>query len=115
MQIKTIGRNGIRDSKNDCHYWADWMKSKKGVKVYFDYDVESPQKILVFSAKRDSYMGDAVAAKAVPALAVTDIDKERLRKDITDKMKKEEKVKCPWYEVEDEESWNKKMFGGRGR
>lgn len=29
--------------------------------------------------------------------------------------KKEEKVKMFWYEVEDEEAWNKRMFGGSGR
>lgn len=77
--VKTIGRNGVKDSEFDCHYWDEWMAGCKGMKVYLRRDVKSWQDAWVFNAENDEFMGRAEMTGRVPALARTEVEKAQLK------------------------------------
>jgi transposase InsO family protein len=75
----TIGRNGVRDSEIGRTYWGEWMVAMKGSKVYLRRDPESYQDAWAFRAEDDEYLGQAVIAEQVDALARTPQAKAALK------------------------------------
>lgn len=75
----TIGRNGVRDSEIGKTYWGEWMTAMKGSKVYLRRDPESYEDAWAFRAEDDEYLGQAVIAEQVDALARTPQAKAALK------------------------------------
>ena len=75
----TIGRNGIKDSEFGITYWADWMMSKTGLKVYLRRDVQNYKEAWVFRADNEEFVGKVTAVKAVAALHANEISKEEFK------------------------------------
>ena len=59
----TVGRNGIRDNSLGITYWADWMISKTGLKVYLRRDVQNYKEAWAFRADNDEFVGKITAVK----------------------------------------------------
>lgn len=77
----TIGRNGVTVSqKYDLYYYADWMLSMKGKKVYIRRNVTKYQEAYVFGADvKDDYLGKAyLNVWTCNALVKTDLEKQQL-------------------------------------
>ena len=72
----TIHKNGVKDSKLQTTYWADWMINKKGLKVYLRRDIENYKVAWVFNAENDEFIGKAEAFKSVAALYAPEVSKE---------------------------------------
>jgi len=87
----SIGRNGIRDSQFDITYWAEWMITEKGRKVFIRRDINAYQEAWVFDAKTEKFLGKAFAAQTVPFMATTNIEKAQFKNAIEIK-RKEKKV-----------------------
>jgi hypothetical protein len=92
----TIGRNGIRDSELQVTYWAEWMHPLKGTKVYLRRDPQKYQEAWVFNEK-DEYLGRALLAEQVAAIARNDIEKKQLKKAVATK-KRDEKIAKSYIE-----------------
>jgi len=75
----TIGRNGIRDNALGIFYWADWMISKTGLKVYLRRDTENYKEAWAFRADNDEFMGKVNAVKAVAALNAETVSKDEFK------------------------------------
>lgn len=75
----TIGRNGIKDNEFGITYWADWMISKTGLKVYLRRDVQNYKEAWAFRADNDEFVGKISAVKAVAALHADTISKEEFK------------------------------------
>lgn len=75
----TIGRNGIKDNSLGITYWADWMISKTGLKVYLRRDVQNYKEAWAFRADNDEFVGKIKAVKAVAALHADSISKEEFK------------------------------------
>jgi len=73
-----IRRNGIRDSKYNIWYWAEWMVGMKGAKVFMRRDPKKFEQAWVFSADQQEYIGKAFIAETIPALAKTDLERQAL-------------------------------------
>lgn len=69
----TIKRNGIFDSQLQISYWAEWMITEKGRKVYIRRDINAYQEAWVFDAQTDEYLGKGNANQPASFLANTDI------------------------------------------
>lgn len=72
----TIRRNGIKDNELGITYWADWMISKTGLKVYLRRDIQNFKVAWVFRADNNAFIGKVTAVKAVAALHADEISKE---------------------------------------
>lgn len=72
----TIYKNGVKDSKLQTTYWADWMINKKGTKVYLRRDIKNYKEAWVFDAENDEFIGKAEAFKSVAALYAPEVSKE---------------------------------------
>lgn len=75
----TVGRNGIKDNSLGITYWADWMISKTGLKVYLRRDVQNYKEAWAFRADNDEFVGKITAVKAVAALHAETVSKEEFK------------------------------------
>ena len=81
----TIGRNGIKDGSLDITYWADWMISKYGLKVYLRRDIKNYKEAWVFKESSSEFIGKVYATKAIVALNAEEISKNELKEAISNK------------------------------
>ena len=86
-----IGRNGVRDSFLDITYWAEWMVTEKGRKVFLRRDINAYQEAWVFDAKTERYLGKANIYIETSFLAKTNVEKSQLKESVENK-KKEQKI-----------------------
>ncbi len=89
----TIKRNGIFDSQLQISYWAEWMITEKGRKVYIRRDINAYQEAWVFDAQTDEYLGKANANQPASFLANTDIEKSEYQKQVAIKNKEKKILK----------------------
>lgn len=75
----TIGRNGIQDRQLGITYWADWMITRTGWKVYLRRDVQDYKDAWAFKADNDEFVGTVKAVKAVAALHADKVSKEEFK------------------------------------
>lgn len=75
----TIRRNGVIDAELNVTYWAEWMISAKGRKVYLRRPVEDFNECWVFAAETDTYLGNATIRGLVPAIATDEIGRQQLK------------------------------------
>lgn len=75
----TIRRNGIKDTALGITYWADWMISKMGMKVYLRRDIEDYKEAWVFKSNNDEFIGTATAVSSVAALHADKVSKEEFK------------------------------------
>lgn len=75
----TIRRNGIKDNELGITYWADWMISKTGLKVYLRRDIQNFKVAWVFRTDNNAFIGKVTAVKAVAALHADEISKEAFK------------------------------------
>lgn len=71
----TIGRNGIQDRQLGITYWADWMITKTGLKVYLRRDIQDYKEAWVFKSDNDEFVGTVNAVRAVAALHANEVSK----------------------------------------
>lgn len=81
----TIGRNGIKDSALDITYWADWMISKYGLKVYMRRDIKNYKEAWVFQESNNEFVEKAYATKAIVALNAEGVSKDEFKEAISNK------------------------------
>lgn len=81
----TIGRNGIKDGSLDITYWADWMISKYGLKVYLRRDIKNYKEAWVFKESNSEFVGKVYATKAIVALNAEEISKDEFKEAISHK------------------------------
>ena len=81
----TIGRNGIKDGSLDITYWADWMISKYGTKVYLRRDIKNYKEAWVFKASNSEFIEKVYATKAIVALNAEGISKDEFKEAISNK------------------------------
>ena len=81
----TIGKNGIKDNEFGITYWANWMISKTGLKVYLRRDVQNYKEAWAFRTDNDEFVGKVTAVKAVAALHADTISKEEFKEAMTNK------------------------------
>lgn len=81
----TIGRNGIKDGSLDITYWADWMISKYGLKVYMRRDIKNYKEAWVFKESNSEFVGKIYATKAIVALNAEGISKDEFKEAISNK------------------------------
>lgn len=81
----TIGRNGIKDGSLDITYWADWMISHYGVKVYLRRDIKNYKEAWVFKESNNEFIEKAYATKAIVALNADEISKDEFKEAISHK------------------------------
>lgn len=81
----TIGRNGIKDGSLDITYWADWMISKYGLKVYLRRDIKNYKEAWVFKESNSEFVGKVYATKAIVALNAGEISKDEFKEAISNK------------------------------
>jgi len=65
----TIGKNGVKDSKLNVHYWGDWMSAEKGRKAYLRRDIENPIEAWIYDANTHEFIGNAEMVEKVDFLA----------------------------------------------
>ncbi len=75
----TISRNGIKDRELGITYWADWMISQTGLKVYLRRDVQDYKTAWAFKLDNEEFVGKVKAVKAVAALHADAISKEEFK------------------------------------
>ncbi len=75
----TIGRNGVRDSELGLIYFAEWMTTQKGRRVYLRRAKKAFQDAWVFSSETDEYLGLAILTQSYNAISRTDIDKDKVK------------------------------------
>lgn len=75
----TIGRNGIKDNELAITYWADWMISKTGLKVYLRRDIQNYKEAWAFRADNEEFVGKVTAVRAVAALHAETVSKDEFK------------------------------------
>jgi len=75
----TIGRNGIQDRQLGITYWADWMITKTGLKVYFRRDIQNYKEAWAFKSDNDEFVGTITAVRVVAALHANEVSKEEFK------------------------------------
>ena len=75
----TIGRNGIKDNEHGITYWADWMISKTGLKVYLRRDIQNYKEAWAFKADNEEFVGKVTAVRAVAALHAETVSKDEFK------------------------------------
>lgn len=95
----SIGKNGVRDSELQVTYWGEWMHPLKGAKtkVYLRRDPQKYQEAWVFRAEDDEYLGKALLAEQVAAIARNDVEKNDLKKAMARK-KRDKKIAQSYIE-----------------
>lgn len=96
-QPLTIGRNGVRYSKFDVTYFADWMIPRKGEKVYMRIAPDNVNDAWFFTPENDEYLGNANIKGLTHPVAVTEIDRAELREAIASKRREEKTAKSLGY------------------
>ena len=81
----TIGRNGIKDGSLDITYWADWMISHYGLKVYLRRDIKNYKEAWAFKEENNEFVGKVYATKAIVALNADEISKDEFKEAISNK------------------------------
>lgn len=81
----TVGRNGIKDGSLDITYWADWMISHYGLKVYLRRDIKNYKEAWVFKDSNSEFIGKVYATKAIVALNAEEISKDEFKEAISNK------------------------------
>jgi hypothetical protein len=89
----SIGRNGVVDSQLKITYWAEWMITQKGRKVYIRRDINAYQEAWIFDATTEEYLGKANAMQSASFLANSDIQKAHYQKIIETKNKEKKILK----------------------
>lgn len=84
----TIGRNGIKDNQLKITYWADWMYSQTGLKVYLRRDPSNFKEAWAFKADNNEYVGNVTAVKAIAALHADEISREEFKEAMASKKRK---------------------------
>lgn len=84
-EAKMIGRNGFLDAHMDMWYYADWMSGMKRRRVYMRRDPHQYQIGWFFDDDTDEYIGAAELQLPVPGLAVSDIEKDKVRRAIRER------------------------------
>lgn len=74
-----VGRNGIKDNELGITYWADWMISQTGLKVYLRRDIQNYKEAWAFRSDSDEFMGKVSAVRAVAALYADSVSKEKFK------------------------------------
>ena len=82
---RAIGRNGVKDSRSKETYFAEWMLGQKGRRVYLRRDPSDMEAAWAFDAGNDEYLGKGYRVSGVPAIAVTDEEKDALAAAMADK------------------------------
>jgi transposase InsO family protein len=90
-KVKTIGRNGIKDSEILTTYYADWMEDYVGRKVYLRRAPGVVEEAWVFDAERHSLLGLAAWIEPAPALITNEGDRQKLSKNL-ERVKKSKKI-----------------------
>lgn len=75
----TIGRNGIKDNELGITYWADWMISKTGLKVYLRRDIQNYKEAWAFRADNEEFVGKVTSVRAVAALHAETVSKDEFK------------------------------------
>jgi len=75
----TINRNGIKDRELGITYWADWMSSNTGLKVYLRRDIQDYKEAWAFNVEDESFVGKVKAVSAVAALHADKVSKEEFK------------------------------------
>lgn len=75
----SIGRNGIKDNELAITYWADWMISKTGLKVYLRRDIQNYKEAWAFRADNEEFVGKVTAVRAVAALHAETVSKDEFK------------------------------------
>lgn len=75
----TIGRNGIKDNELGITYWADWMISKTGLKVYLRRDIQNYKEAWAFRADNEEFVGKVTAVRTVAALHAETVSKDEFK------------------------------------
>ncbi len=78
-----IGARGVHDSaygENGIDYWGDFMIGRKGEKVYLRRDPKRWQ-VAWIEDLQGRYLGEATINGSVPANAITDIERKKLKED----------------------------------
>ncbi len=78
-KIYTVGRNGIKDGSLGITYWADWMISQTGLKVYLRRDIQNYKEAWAFRADNDEFVGKITAVRAVAALHADMVSKDEFK------------------------------------
>ena len=81
----TISRNGIKDNELGITYWADWLISKTGLKVYLRRDVQNYKEAWVFKLDNEEFIGKVTAVRAVAALHAETVSKEEFKAAMSNK------------------------------
>lgn len=81
----TIGRNGIKDNELGITYWADWLISQTGLKVYLRRDVHNYKEAWVFKVDNEEFIGKVTAVRAVAALHAETVSKEEFKAAMSNK------------------------------
>lgn len=76
---KRIARNGFYDPQLEMHYWCEEMAAHKGRKVFLRRDPRKWQTAFVFDDATGGFLWTAELVNPVPAIAETDLDRERVR------------------------------------
>ena len=84
----TIGRNGIKDNEFKITYWADWMLTRIGLKVYLRRDPNNYKEAWAFNVENNEYIGNVTAVKAIAALHADEIAKEEFKEAMANKKRK---------------------------
>lgn len=86
-RAKRIDRNGVIDRELgiELRYWAEWMMPLKGTQVYLRRDIQNYGEAWIWQDDNDAFLGKATLAESIPLRAETEIDKERLKKEIARK------------------------------
>jgi hypothetical protein len=74
--IVTIGTYGVYNMQLKCYYWALWMDKKRGLRTYVLGDLFTNDKVHVFDAESDKYLGEASVASWPKWVTETDIKKK---------------------------------------
>jgi len=96
-QPLTVGRNGVRYSKFDATYFADWMIPLKGSKVYMRIAPDNINDAWFFTPETDEYLGNAGIKGLIHPVAVSEIDRAELREAIASKRREEKTAKSLGY------------------
>ncbi len=75
---RKIGRSGWKDPEIGLYYYAEWMVAYFGQSVYVRRDPKRYQTAWFYSAETDEFLGLAPLQMRTPAVAMNDIERERV-------------------------------------
>jgi len=77
-----IGKNGIDDSRYKISYWAEWMPSMKGEKVFYRRSPKHMEEIWIFRVDSEEFIGKAMLVGATPAIVQNSVEEKVLQEAI---------------------------------